>query len=111
MPLLLCPNDNAPMQAVKRGEVELDICPQCRGVWLDRGELEKILEGGREERRDQEQAREAFTRDVDDFRRDPNEWQRRHPYDAAQKRYKYDDDHHHGYRKKKRGFDLFDIFD
>ena len=59
MPLLLCPNDNTAMQAVKRGDVELDICPQCRGVWLDRGELEKILSAGREERQEQEQAREG----------------------------------------------------
>ena len=44
MPLLLCPNDNTAMQVVKRGDVELDICPQCRGVWLDRGELDKIIE-------------------------------------------------------------------
>lgn len=101
------------MQSVQRSGVELDMCPQCRGVWLDRGELEKILESGRESVRADEQAREAFHRDVDDFRRDPNAWQQRHPYDAQQKRYRYDDDkdhYRHGY-KKKRGFDLFDIFD
>ena len=111
MPLFLCPNDNTAMQVVKRGDVELDICPQCRGVWLDRGELEKILQAGREDRQEQEQAREAFTRDVDQFRRDPDDWRRRHPYDEAKKQYRYDDDHHYGHRKKKRGFDLFDIFD
>ncbi|WP_332773082.1 TFIIB-type zinc ribbon-containing protein, partial [Phenylobacterium sp.] len=45
MPLLLCPNCNVSMQNVARSGVELDMCPTCRGVWLDRGELEKILEG------------------------------------------------------------------
>lgn len=43
MPLLLCPNDNAGMTTVNRDGVEFDMCPQCRGVWLDRGELEKII--------------------------------------------------------------------
>lgn len=101
------------MQSVQRSGVELDMCPQCRGVWLDRGELEKILDGGRETQRVQQQSQEAFHRDVDDFRRDPNAWQQRHPYDAQQKQYKYEDkdDYRHGYRKKKKGFDLFDIFD
>lgn len=115
MPLLMCPNCNASMQSVKRSDVELDMCPQCRGVWLDRGELEKILSAGREQETEERRARETFAKDVDDFRRDPAEWQRRHPYDAGQHRYRYDDDHdpyRHGYHKKKRkGFDLFDIFD
>ena len=113
MPLLLCPNCNASMQSVQRSGVELDMCPTCRGVWLDRGELEKILEAGRENQTVEHQAREAFHSDVDDFRRDPQGWQQRHPYDAAQQRYRYDNDHdhyRHGYRKKKR-FDIFDIFD
>ena len=44
MPLLLCPNDNGAMQTVQRSGVEFDICPTCRGVWLDRGELDKIIE-------------------------------------------------------------------
>lgn len=44
MPLLMCPNCNSSMQSLKRAEVEFDMCPSCRGVWLDRGELEKILE-------------------------------------------------------------------
>ncbi|MGQ5523902.1 TFIIB-type zinc ribbon-containing protein [Chitinimonas sp. PSY-7] len=31
----------------ERAGVEIDYCPQCRGVWLDRGELDKILEQSR----------------------------------------------------------------
>ena len=42
MPLLLCPNDNSSMQTVRRAAVEFDMCPTCRGVWLDRGELEML---------------------------------------------------------------------
>ncbi len=43
MPLLLCPNDNSAMQTVDRDGVQFDMCPSCRGVWLDRGELEKLM--------------------------------------------------------------------
>jgi uncharacterized protein len=32
------------LRIAKRQDVEIDHCPQCRGVWLDRGELERILE-------------------------------------------------------------------
>jgi uncharacterized protein len=49
MPLLLCPNDNGSMQTVQRSGVEFDICPTCRGVWLDRGELEKLLTTARQD--------------------------------------------------------------
>ncbi len=44
MPLLVCPNCNCGMTAVLRSGVEIDVCPQCRGVWLDRGELETLLQ-------------------------------------------------------------------
>jgi hypothetical protein len=43
MPLLMCPNCNESMQEVRRNDVQIDMCPRCRGVWLDRGELEKLL--------------------------------------------------------------------
>lgn len=49
MPLLMCPNCSASMQALNRNSVEFDMCPTCRGVWLDRGELEKIIESARAE--------------------------------------------------------------
>lgn len=39
-----CPNDQADLVMSERQGVEIDYCPQCRGVWLDRGELDKILE-------------------------------------------------------------------
>jgi uncharacterized protein len=111
MPLLLCPNCNTSMQNVQRSGVELDMCPTCRGVWLDRGELEKILEGQREVASVQAQSSERFSRDVEAFHRDPDEWKRSHPYDPRKGHYKSDDDDHYRHHKKKRGFDLFDIFD
>lgn len=109
MPLLMCPNDNAAMQKVVRDGVEIDMCPTCRGVWLDRGEMEKILEGAKADRRGFDDDRQRFGQEVETFHRDPEAWRRQHPYDDREKRYKYDDNYH--YRKKKKGFDLFDIFD
>jgi Zn-finger nucleic acid-binding protein len=38
-----CPICDIEMRTSIREEVEVDHCPQCRGVWLDRGELEKII--------------------------------------------------------------------
>ena len=39
-----CPIDNAELVMTDRQGIEIDYCPQCRGVWLDRGELDKIIE-------------------------------------------------------------------
>ena len=39
-----CPIDDALLVVTERSGVEIDYCPQCRGVWLDRGELDKIIE-------------------------------------------------------------------
>lgn len=39
-----CPVCKIPLVMSDRQGVEIDYCPQCRGVWLDRGELDKIIE-------------------------------------------------------------------
>jgi len=39
-----CPNDGAVLVMSERSGIEIDYCPTCRGVWLDRGELDKIIE-------------------------------------------------------------------
>ncbi|OAJ33032.1 zf-TFIIB domain-containing protein [Piscirickettsia salmonis] len=42
---MLCPLcKTTPLQLSERHQVEIDYCPTCRGVWLDRGELDKIIE-------------------------------------------------------------------
>lgn len=94
MPLLLCPNCNTSMSAVARQAVEFDMCPSCRGVWLDRGELEKLIAAGRGDAPAQETAAPRIWREPERPRRD----------------YDDDDDRHPAHRRKKR-FDLFDIFD
>jgi Zn-finger nucleic acid-binding protein len=101
MPLLMCPNCDASMQAVQRASVEFDMCPQCRGVWLDRGELEKLMAMERGEP-------QAATPRLPDYDR-PRERPDHRPD------YRHDDERrHHGqgrYGHKKKRFDLFDIFD
>lgn len=39
-----CPVDGSTLVMSDRQGVEIDYCPTCRGVWLDRGELDKIIE-------------------------------------------------------------------
>jgi Zn-finger nucleic acid-binding protein len=38
-----CPVCTNQLRPVDRGGIEIDVCPQCRGVWLDRGELDKLI--------------------------------------------------------------------
>lgn len=40
---MICPSCRVEMRQARKEEVIIDVCPQCRGVWLDPGELEKIL--------------------------------------------------------------------
>ena len=41
---MLCPSCKVELKMADRQGIEIDYCPQCRGVWLDRGELDKIVE-------------------------------------------------------------------
>lgn len=41
---MACPNDGTTLVMSERQGIEIDYCPSCRGVWLDRGELDKIIE-------------------------------------------------------------------
>src|SRR5262245_29396910 len=108
MPLLMCPNCNASMTEVKRNDVAFDMCPTCRGVWLDRGELEKIIAGARDERA-------AFDQDRRQVYDNPDEYRRQEPQRPQQgygERGEQGDRDEGGPRGRRRrgGFDLFDIF-
>lgn len=102
MPLLVCPNDSASMQSVQRNGVEFDFCPTCRGVWLDRGELEKLMSASAEP-------------EPDAYREPPRreEEPRRYAEEPRPRRSGYDDDDRGDRRdyRRKKGFNLFDIFD
>ena len=39
-----CPIDNTNLKTIDKEGVKIDYCPTCNGVWLDRGELDKIIE-------------------------------------------------------------------
>ena len=41
---MACPIDGTTLTMAERQGIEIDYCPTCRGVWLDRGELDKIIE-------------------------------------------------------------------
>ena len=41
---MACPGCDVPLTMSERQGIEIDYCPQCRGIWLDRGELDKIIE-------------------------------------------------------------------
>lgn len=99
MPLLLCPNDNTAMQEIDRNGVRIDVCPQCRGVWLDRGELEKLLEMVGRDRSDTSSRGDVAQRDSRDQPR----------YDDRDRQ--HDGDRTYDTRKRKKRFDLFDFFD
>jgi len=104
-----CPQCNVNLLISSRQGIEIDYCPQCRGVWLDRGELDKILEREMEmvppsaprnapPPYGQADVREERPRDSRDDRR----------YDD---RRRYDDDDDDRYRKRKKGGFLGELFD
>lgn len=81
-----CPSCSADLLLSERQGVEIDYCPSCRGVWLDRGELDKIIERsapqsltgeyGRESR--QEELRHGHHNDDDhDYYIDPKTGRRK----------------------------------
>lgn len=86
----------------ERSGIEIDYCPECRGVWLDRGELDKIIE--RNMASQQETYREAAPQK--EYREEKYYENKKH-YDDN---YKYHDKHSHYGKHKKRSF-LSDIFD
>ena len=109
MPLLMCPNDNAAMQTLERGGVQFDMCPSCRGVWLDRGELEKLMASATEEgRASAPQAAPPPQPSYPPQQPAPQPWAAQPAY--RDERYRSRDDDDHRYRKKKRD-SIFDIFD
>lgn len=93
-----CPNDNATLLITDRNGIEIDYCPECRGVWLDRGELDKLIErtGSSHSPRPEHQER-----------------RQEQSYEQREQRH-YDDrprhDDHHNKKHKKENF-LEDFFD
>lgn len=102
---MLCPACRVPLTMSERQNIEIDYCPQCRGVWLDRGELDKIIE------------RSASDAAATPSRPAPQSQPQPQPRSQPQPGYpSHDYSHggHHGhqypYRKRKKSF-LEDLFD
>jgi len=107
-----CPIDDTQLAIMERQNVEIDYCPQCRGVWLDRGELDKIISKsdetpGKNNRDDyrsdrpepRSERRPDDVRYEDTYRRDDHDSRGKH------------DDRQHSKKKKRESFigDLFDF--
>ena len=107
MPLLMCPNDDSPMQSLDRNGVQFDMCPTCRGVWLDRGELEKLMDSAAQDGR----ASAPQAAPVPQAQPYPPQqpWGGQQPA-YRDDRYRSRDDDDYRYKKKKRD-SIFDIFD
>jgi Zn-finger nucleic acid-binding protein len=103
-----CPVCDVTLSISSREGVEIDFCPQCRGVWLDRGELDKVIERA---------SRSLAPTDVPEPGRE-DRYDRRPPRYEDERRPRYDDDRRYDrprddrdYKKKKRRSFLDDIFE
>ncbi len=106
-----CPTcDDVTLVISSREGIEIDHCPECRGVWLDRGELDKIIERaapsvvGAGPAAAPEPPRRPEPQYVDDRSRDRDRYER-----DRYERDRYDDDKYR--KKKKRKSFLEEIFD
>jgi uncharacterized protein len=109
----ICPIDNAQLMEINKSGVMIDVCPECKGVWLDRGELEKIVNVTKdleaEFNRDQGRIEPRAATDRDRYRDEPR-------FEARDDRYRRserDDDDDDRSKRGKRGAlgRIFDIFD
>ncbi len=89
---LTCPNCSTMMRVNQKYGVDIDFCPSCKGIWLDRGEIEKIANASKRYDEDPAYSNE-HPGNYDDYDH--------HRYESSQ----------YGYKKKKRGFftDFFDF--
>jgi uncharacterized protein len=100
----------------ERQGIEIDYCPQCRGVWLDRGELDKIIEKSAAQAPAAPSApppgqQPGYGQQPAYGQQQPGYRHQQPDFGGQHQHRKYDDDYHHGgYKKKRKGF-LGDIFD
>ena len=108
-----CPVDNETLVMADRNGVEIDYCPKCRGVWLDRGELDKIIDRAASPAPQPEPARNTAGAPV--YLAEPGRGAERPsaepPRRASRDRDDDDDDYRGGHRKKRRESFLGELFD
>jgi Zn-finger nucleic acid-binding protein len=105
---LVCPHCKVGLVMSDRQGIEIDYCPKCRGVWLDRGELDKIIERSLGEgRAPAHQPSPLFPGAVQASPRPVGDHDER--YDTGQydrdrhRRFGHDEDHGHDDRGRRRG--------
>ena len=103
-----CPVDGTALMMTERSGVEIDYCPKCRGVWLDRGELDKLIDRAAP-------AAAPVALDEPGRRAAPvappvQVAPRRQDDDDRDRRYRDDDDDRYRPRKRRESF-LGDLFD
>ena len=91
-----CPNCNEVLQITERQNVEIDYCPNCRGVWLDKGELDKFIDYSNQQISNQSK---KYDDDNDYNNKQNDKYQRINS-----------GDHYQGKNAKKKSF-LNDLFD
>ena len=87
---MTCPTCNEVLLISDKNGIEIDYCPKCRGIWLDRGELDKIIERSSEHYSN----KENYGRD----------------YSSDNRGYDSDRNRNHPHKRKKESF-LGDLFD
>jgi uncharacterized protein len=104
---MTCPSCGGALVELDRSGVRVDACRQCRGVWLDRGELDRIIE---QERR----VVAGVDEDENDFIREMTghgkSHERQYGLDPQMAKRAYDDYRHHRKHKKRKSF-LDELFD
>lgn len=89
-----CPICQVDLLMSEKQGIEIDYCPKCRGIWLDRGELEKIIEKSSSESPPQSPGNFGSPRGGIHYQ--------------EHDKHKDDDDHEHGHRRKSFLRDIFD---
>ncbi len=105
-----CPIDDAELNMTDRQGIEIDYCPKCRGVWLDRGELDKIIERSDVNPVETSRAAEPERPRYQEPQYDNSSHDNRSKYDNRSSHDNDYDERHHGKKHKKEGF-LGDLFD
>lgn len=100
MPLLTSPIDGSAMKQIHRYGIEIDICPSSGGVWLDRGELEKLIHLLQEEASMEQSDFPTRSRDNRYWEDEDNRYKRKGYYGSG----KY-------YKKKNKLSKVMDLFD
>jgi Zn-finger nucleic acid-binding protein len=107
-----CPIDGSDLTMTERQGIEIDYCPKCRGVWLDRGELDKIIDRAAGPAAQHPAPQQAAPQQPSNFAQ-PQPGPFSYP-ERGQDPRRYDDDDRykqHGYRHRKRKGFLGELFD